>query len=73
MIKKIRTAYIGPTDTKGARIRATGGGRQMTVAYDYAAIDSHAVAAAALAGVSVDRLKMVDQNARGNVYVVTEG
>jgi hypothetical protein len=31
----IRTRYIGPTNTKGARIRATNGARSVTIPYPY--------------------------------------
>lgn len=31
----IRTKYLGPTDTKGARIRATNGARSVTIPYPY--------------------------------------
>jgi hypothetical protein len=44
----IRTRYIGPTDTKGARIRATDGVRQVTIPYPYQCVsteDAHAEAA----------------------------
>lgn len=46
----IRTRYIGPTDTKGARIRATDGVRQVTIPYPYEldTEDAHAEAAAKL-------------------------
>lgn len=49
----ILTRYLGPTDTRGSRIKATaGGGSSVTVAWDHAADvgDNHAAAAAALAG-----------------------
>ena len=49
----IRTRYIGPTDTKGARIRATDGVRQVTIPYPYEldTEDAHAEAAAKLVDV----------------------
>lgn len=31
----IRTRYLGPTNTKGARIRATNGVRSVTIPYPY--------------------------------------
>jgi hypothetical protein len=46
---RIRTRYVSPTDTKGARIKATGAGRQITVPYDHAASNAHQPAAEALA------------------------
>jgi hypothetical protein len=50
---KIKTRYIGPSATfAGAKIRATGAGRQATVAYDHGAVNleaRHALAAQALA------------------------
>lgn len=32
----IKTKYIGPTDTRGSRIKASYGGKQVSIAYDYA-------------------------------------
>lgn len=45
----IRTRFVPATDTKGARIRATVTGRQLTVPYDHAARDPHREVAAMLA------------------------
>lgn len=49
----IRTKYLGPTNTKGARIRATDGVRQVTIPYPYelSVEDAHMAAA--------DRLIMI--------------
>lgn len=46
----ITTKYIGPTNTKGARIKATAGAGSITVTYDYdgSAEDAHKIAAYAL-------------------------
>jgi len=43
----IRTRYIGPTDTKGGRIRATNGARSVTIPYPHelSVEDAHAEAA----------------------------
>jgi len=35
MTTTIRTKYIGPTNTTGARIRATGAGRSRSISYPY--------------------------------------
>lgn len=47
----IQSRYFGPTDTKGSRIVARGGGRQATVHYDHALSlgANHQAAAAAVA------------------------
>ncbi len=46
----IRTRYLGPTDTKGARIKAWEGSRSVTIPYPYelSTEDAHAEAAAKL-------------------------
>jgi hypothetical protein len=46
----IETRYLGPTNTKGTRIKATAWGGNITVGYDYAldAQDNHRAAADAL-------------------------
>jgi hypothetical protein len=46
----ITTKYLGPTDTKGSRIKASGGGKSVTIYYDYGVTDEelHASAVAAL-------------------------
>jgi hypothetical protein len=43
----IRTRYLGPTDTKGARIKAWSGSRSVTIPYPYqlSTEDAHAEAA----------------------------
>ena len=43
----IRTRYIGPTNTKGARIGATNGARTVTIPYPYelSVEDAHMAAA----------------------------
>lgn len=49
----ITTRFLGPTNHRGARVKATsGGGRTLTVSWDYALgiHENHAAAAAALAG-----------------------
>ena len=46
---EIRTRYVGPTDTRGSRIIATGHGKQVSSSFDYAASDPHKAAVVALA------------------------
>jgi hypothetical protein len=53
----ITTRYIGPTDHKPSRVKATAGsGRTITLAWDHALneTENHAAAAAALAGKLID-------------------
>ena len=52
MRQAIETKYLGPTDTKGARVRASSQARSFTVGYDHRLnpSDNHAGAAVALAG-----------------------
>jgi hypothetical protein len=58
---RIRTRYVSPTDTRGARIRATGGGRSLTVPYDHSASNAHLPAAEALAAVlGADGVRQVE-------------
>lgn len=50
--RAILTRYLGPTDTRGSRVKATaGGGSSVMVPWDHSlnADDNHAAAAAALA------------------------
>lgn len=35
MSERIKVTYIGPTDTKGSRLKATFDGRQITKPFDY--------------------------------------
>ena len=45
-MKAIITKYIGPTDTRGSRIKASDeDGNSITIGYDYAAESAHVVAA----------------------------
>ncbi len=44
----IRTVYLGPTNSRGSRIKATAAAGSVTVEYDYGARDPHAIAAQAL-------------------------
>jgi hypothetical protein len=72
----IRTKYLGPTDTRGARIRATGGGRSITRPYDYAANreERHAAVARALARKLGWRGDLIEGSiADGYVYVFADG
>ena len=47
----ITTRYLGPTNSRGSRIKVTAGDKSMTVPYDYAldAVPNHEAAACALA------------------------
>ena len=52
-MSRIRTRHIGPTDTKGARIKATNGARTVTIPYPYElnVEDAHMAAAEKLINV----------------------
>jgi hypothetical protein len=52
----IRTRYQGPTDTRGSRIKATNGARQVTIPYPYElnVEDAHALAAEKLMLILMD-------------------
>jgi hypothetical protein len=53
----ITTRYLGPTDHRPGRVKATAGsGRTITLAWDHAlsVAENHAAAAAALAGKLID-------------------
>jgi hypothetical protein len=69
-MQAIETRFIGPTDYRGARIKATaGGGATLTIAYDYEG-NEHRKAAEALR----DKLGWTGEliegsTTRGNVYV----
>jgi hypothetical protein len=56
----IRTRYLGPTDTRGARIRATNGARSVTIPYPHelSVEDAHVSAAEKL----VDKLHEHDED-----------
>jgi hypothetical protein len=71
---RIRTRYVGPTDTKGSRIRATGGGRSLTVPYDHAAQNAHLPAAEALAkALGADTVREVSHRPMdGYIYETVE-
>jgi hypothetical protein len=47
---RVTTTYVGATDTKGSKIVAKGGGKQLTMPYDYSldVLPLHAKAAALL-------------------------
>lgn len=48
-MQAIETKYLGPTNHRGARIKATtAGGDSVTVSYDYASHDPHGEAVKAL-------------------------
>jgi len=48
---QIKTTYIGPTDTRGSRIKATFNGKTVSIVYDYAlnSYNLHAQAASVFA------------------------
>jgi len=54
--RMIRTRYQGPTDTRGSRIKATNGARQVTIPYPYElnVEDAHALAAEKLMLILMD-------------------
>jgi hypothetical protein len=69
---KLRTKYIGPTDTRGSRIRAWMDGKQLTIPYDHGASCAHAKAAHMLAQAvygtaSIERLEMTNS---GYVFAI---
>lgn len=47
-MKAITTKYISPTNTRGARVKATDGDTSVTVSYDHASNDPHVEACLAL-------------------------
>ncbi len=47
-MQAIRTVYLGPTNNRGSRIKATCAAGSVTVPYDYGAECKHTVAAQAL-------------------------
>jgi hypothetical protein len=65
----IVTKYVGPTDTKPGRVKATAGsGRSITLAWDHELneTENHAAAAASLAG------KLIDAR-EGDTYTLRGG
>lgn len=50
-LQAITTKFLGPTDTRGSRVKATAGAGSITVGWDYAlnSRENHAAAAQALA------------------------
>lgn len=40
----VRTQYLGPTDTRGSRVRVTGPNAQLTVVFDHNVSDMHMTA-----------------------------
>jgi hypothetical protein len=69
---RIKTTYLGPTDTKGSRIRVrsmeTGIAREFP--YDYAARNPHTAAIRASFGPGVN-IRYTGDHARGHWYDVT--
>lgn len=74
-MKAISTRYVGPTNTRGARIVADDGdGNRVSVSFDYGAPNPHIVAAYALA----EKMKLVGLliegfTKTGRVYVWDSG
>jgi len=78
MRQAITTKYLGPTNTRGSRIKATAAGGSITIPYDNAgsADSSHAKAAKALADkLGWDGLWTAGglPSQDGNVYVWVDG
>lgn len=75
--RSITTKYMGPTNTRGSKIKATASsGKSLTVSYDYEldASGNHDEAAKALArklGWGSCRYAREARGGRGNVYVCT--
>lgn len=74
MRQAITTKYLGPTDTKGSRVKATAAAGSITVHWDYELNESrnHLAAARALAdkfGWSGEWVAGGLPNGAGNVYV----
>ncbi len=75
-MQAITTKYLGPTDTRGARIKARCQAGSVTVPFEYGATDPHDVAALAL----LVKLDWHGQwvggglpDGTGNAYICTEG
>lgn len=68
----IKTRRLAPTDTRGERIRATSGNRQLTLPWDYGVTDMHALAARQLAasilGIGAEVTLTSGRAANGFVY-----
>lgn len=60
MTLQIKTTYVGPTDTKGSKIRATFNGKTVSVPYDYALNQEQRHHKAALAFADKHGLKVSD-------------
>lgn len=67
----IRTYRVPQNDFKGARIRAEGNGRQITVPYNFGVQDAFQFAAEKLAGGPVERIGS-EQTPTGFVYRTVE-
>lgn len=78
-VRKVRitTVYIGPVGFAGSKIRAKGGGRQVTIPYpleERQGVDAHAVAARALAErLGFGTVEAVDEDLGPSRYVFEAG
>lgn len=70
-MKAIHTRYFGPTNCKGARIKASDGDHNsVTISYDCASVDPHRDAAIALCHkLDWHGTLCEGSDAKGNVYV----
>jgi len=72
-MKSVETRYLGPTNYRGSRIKATDGdGNSITVSYDYGAHEPHDIAAQAFLdkmGWSGKWISGSSASGRGRVYV----
>lgn len=78
-MQAIVTKYLGPTNTRGARIKATADAGSVTVGYDHSAHNAHDVAVVALreklgwAGEYGDMIRGSLPGNGGYVYVFASG
>lgn len=69
---RVKTTFLGATDTKGERIRVTSLNGIMTVPYDYAADSAHVAAIRRSRPEWANaRVEYVDEHARGYWWDVT--
>ncbi len=70
---QIKTTYIGPTDTKGSRIKATFNGKSLTIPYDYSlnSYDLHFKAARMFAEKHGFQIGDEDSHDKGYKFTIT--
>jgi hypothetical protein len=78
MRQAIETKFLGPTNFRGSRIKASAQAGSITVSYDHAlsSEENHTAAARALAsklGWSLSLIGGGNAKGNGNVYVYAEG